>query len=1385
MSFQNIKLLECNREQSAEKNNNSENNALFTNRLGEVIELNPGDQISLQSAFINKRGTANLNSIEFKGKSLGVTGKFIQTSTAETDPTTYSIDNRYKEVKFYTDYSSNLQTTDDSRPTQSGVQQGNVAFRQIFNEEIVKNLRDNELHLETVFYKTTNGENYAVMPKNYIRSKLDELDGNVGSGKNQTLSFCTLAQYYDSQYFNRPDHDIDTFLYYVENTDTTPPTKIPYNVYMKGIMSGVSRYAPNTYIGMGEQMGIYNYIDSFCSADYRRVQQIVEYGTYESDSSSHQPGEPALTTYYGQSFDSDGGSTFDSSQPSTQLYITVASNSDVTSFMPEDGSSPAEISADFRRSHGNYYEDIRAVQENQNFTLFEREYDWLMWRLVPQENPTSGNTPITVPHYIFIDLFQQRHEVNSEYWFSNTLPISDAEPTDLPEGFPARFLRSRHRSPALFPYLKRSKVNTITLNKGYSTPQSIAEQITEQLQRQDIDSPYIYEKTINTDSSNKDAPNYGNKQQKPAYSTAFQTRFFEPVNCANRHYFSNDNYKNYFSTTDTDFKGEKAFLWWKNFHNMYFKRPDLYEAGTKVNNMYGFVNVETQQANPNERNPGLYESQTNEEIFSSIGNYIWNTIPAHPTLKNNTTDPIITRWLYTTQNLKNLQNLFDAQGKHPELFFDETKDGSWNYPFMNKTISSEGDISYLPNATIENSRFLHINRFNINILDAGDFYNGGNVFNILGDDGFVKLTYGNGESGASERTFDTDHRAVPFFFKYDPENRNKDTGGTNTEELSYGFATKTTRNGYDYITLHPELLNGLRADVFNMRGGQQPFTQSDTSNYSDVAVWDTADISGFDEGNNNYTIVGWDRHFTSWGNQAIMETTGQTPVSYDGLSIPTSIGQGIPYIKPLTEPGGTISKVRVNVAGTGFTPGTHTNVEVKPFTTDPNGITPGDPSTGTGARFTIVIASDGSMASGTIEKGGLHYRVGDSLEVQLPSTGVVPLATLIILSTETNVLVSDTPIIEMAYAGTNNIACVYDQISNKFGFEYLHMPEFVGNEYDAGATDYIDSQDAESGSVAYNIPIDDDAGNEVYKINKRLRKMAFCQDMTPYMDMTATIKTNYQAGNPGQTRIDPMNNAFSPWVVYDTKGGVAINFGKSAKIDESISEISQSEAWNNSVLGILGYSYEQFNPEVITARNTYQGRLTNNNINSVYFPTTNSEILTSDSDTYYMNPFGAVLYTNQLPTAVELSISSSSTYNNTGGITLPWHFLPSIVKPTKSLKIEGVNLPRVTLNPYMTIRSDLITSKKYFGGKNSGLSLPIIGIVQKINADKDYLETAIGEVFTVTEPMKFSSITTAICDPDGSLSLLDQGSAVIYKIAKNDSIENYSFLEDFKKNLNK
>ena len=48
----------------------------------------------------------------------------------------------------------------------------------------------------------------------------------------------------------------------------------------------------------------------------------------------------------------------------------------ISSFIPD--ANPPVASDNDKRINGTYYEDIRAVQENERFTLFEREYDWLM-----------------------------------------------------------------------------------------------------------------------------------------------------------------------------------------------------------------------------------------------------------------------------------------------------------------------------------------------------------------------------------------------------------------------------------------------------------------------------------------------------------------------------------------------------------------------------------------------------------------------------------------------------------------------------------------------------------------------------------------------------------------------------------------------------------------------------------------------------------------------------------------------------------------------------------------------------------------------------------------------------------------------------------------------
>ena len=206
MSFQHTTLLECNREQSVQRGVEGDNHAIFTNRMGKVVELDVGDTISVKSAFINKRGSANPNSIEFKGETIGVNVSFRQTATASENPTTYSLDNKYPTLF---NRSSDLANAgaEVTEPYVNGIDMAvnhgamnDIAFKQIFTEEVQKDIKDNEMFLETEYYRNADGGNYTFLPRRYKRT-----DGKTASG---------IRNFYgvhnpDTQYWERCDFDWD------------------------------------------------------------------------------------------------------------------------------------------------------------------------------------------------------------------------------------------------------------------------------------------------------------------------------------------------------------------------------------------------------------------------------------------------------------------------------------------------------------------------------------------------------------------------------------------------------------------------------------------------------------------------------------------------------------------------------------------------------------------------------------------------------------------------------------------------------------------------------------------------------------------------------------------------------------------------------------------------------------------------------------------------------------------------------------------------------------------------------------------------------------------------------------------------------------------------
>ena len=1180
-TFEDITLLECNRKQSVQAETDNIDYGIYTNRMGKVIDLNIGDTIELKSAFINQRGCANPNSLEFKGSDIGVYIDLEETQSSKEYPDIYVYSDKDKNIDADPDPFSHLNNPEDIS------NMGNLAFRQIKNQTRRYSLKDNEMHLEVNYYKSSNGECSNMMPRACVRTNFDGAEVEIGAPAHKVKhpewpNLNTAPMVWTSS-------DVEADVIRVAGVTDS-------GIEHYGYYSGHVFYLWNNAKWLGAWWGSLYYYDIPNRNDYHEV--------WADTTGCITP------TYY-------------------------------KDHMAIPGLSPIDMI-----TMGRKFSEIRPRYDNSKFTLFEREYDWLVW------GTTNG-----MPSYTYNNDDGTEHEIRPQNWYAWTDMEFPAE-----EGrFPRKWLRHKCRSPALYPYEKVIVNKSVSIRKGFSSPQSVAEQITEQLQEQDTDAPYV--STIIKDRGvDQDYVGY----QVSPYSIEYKTSLYRAVYCAGLNTLNSLAFYDYmmYGTRQivqpdvTKQDGEEAFNWWRAHHNICVKRPDLFVAGRKVNTALGGVQVPELQPPISE----TYMDPKDPSDNSSFGipNYIQNEITMNTTLLNNWTDNIVTSWIYNEDNLNMLNELFKVQGQYPELFEGPTKYYADNVAFNNKYFEDGANppTLWMETATINNSRLLHMNRFNVDITQA-DGINPALKFDCLGDDGYVQFKYNNGQpAGANRRTYDAPHNSSPVFFKYDINNVDTWTSGYETNNLSYGFATKTKIDGNWFITLHPELCNGIRPDIFAQRGGAKDTVATSPD-------WEAEAIGS------NTCIIGWDYHFNSWGNVVMVQDNG---MCYQSVNNEWVAGQ---------------------TGADGYT---------------------GD---------------DGAEVTTTADK------------------------------------------YDQTYIGANNTACVFDTTSNRFGFEYLHVPENIGNDYNSGSTDFVEGKK----EAVEQFPIIDDAGDEVYKINKRLKEWIFCSDMCPYKKLNATIGA---VAVNGGINLDPANLNLQYWTIYDSHMGVNINFGKTAQLSKNTFNRSQQEVWNNSVLGIMGFTYDQFNPEVINNKNNNQARVNYRNIRSIYNPSTNSQIVNTDATQFIMNPYGAVQYTTQLPFGLYMADVEDKALKKT-----PWSYLPAISQQTQSIKIEGVNLPKVILKPYLTVRSDIISNTKYIGGDNGGLKMPIMAVINKINSNKDYLQLEGSETFTITQPTKFSHITTAICDPSGEVALVDDGSAVIYKITKIDSLSKYDVRDEFVEGLKK
>ena len=156
-----IKIVECNRQSSNElRTDNKENNSSWRNNLTDVIHLEAGDKVSVYSSFISVDGAGQSNTMDIKGKSLGVIQTLFDTtitSTAITDSASTNFNiaesskeevlNRYRKVT--------------ATPPATGI----INIDPVGTNFEVK---DNEVNIVVSYYKNMDLDGYVQLPRRFV-----------------------------------------------------------------------------------------------------------------------------------------------------------------------------------------------------------------------------------------------------------------------------------------------------------------------------------------------------------------------------------------------------------------------------------------------------------------------------------------------------------------------------------------------------------------------------------------------------------------------------------------------------------------------------------------------------------------------------------------------------------------------------------------------------------------------------------------------------------------------------------------------------------------------------------------------------------------------------------------------------------------------------------------------------------------------------------------------------------------------------------------------------------------------------------------------------------------------------------------------------------------
>ena len=798
------------------------------------------------------------------------------------------------------------------------------------------------------------------------------------------------------------------------------------------------------------------------------------------------------------------------------------------------------------------------------------------------------------------------------------------------------------------------------------------------------------------------------------------------------------------------------------------KRPEIYETGVRLNDILPAVDSASLNGSYLRLPTILGKYLTKEEDGGDDTN---NSIDFWATQFNSR---VVTSWEWDESPdgvLDRLRDFFLAQEKYPELF---SIDG------VDKGISGS-------NMSVSNTRFLHVNT---------NDHNGNINWKTLGNEATTYDRYAN----SSDSVTLTDRNTIgpyaqyhslygkvskPLYIYLDDSRKNTASGGNEgivnvyanrtvnlgtLETLYYGFAMKATVNlsgvgekTYVSFPLRPLLSNNiLKEDTItnvaaNLIGGA---TEEDG-------------VIGYGGWGYLWNFVGIDGSAAPAGSPAY-QYKSEYNVSLSSASNASSLlnmglvnkPDGVTSVKNPPNNLGDFgvghqfyqARIGYDVHSTGY--GNAFCVPYNGFTLSGGARLAASASYGdsfiSASYDTVTNDQVIKIASNGVEALPPNYLPG-SMPVNAHSASFAPddpwkrnwggpqgwLLNKMTMPTYFNY----TPYLTHTYIGADNPVLTFNSTENRFGLARLHKAELIG------------------AFPTYRTP----EGNEqdiVYKINKKPTGVNFNPSLMPYPQINNTILLPGQTAIPGPEGSSASSVLISdkPAVIegesiFDATCGIFIeDFGPKTR-----------RQWNKSLWGILGFSYDQFNPVRDTV--SQQTRVLEGGNQGLKQITTNALITLNQEVNWNTNIWGNPLYTGQMNyDNVYLVIGGGDKFGAASASDGNDYFANdnTVVESASSVVILAQNLPKKTLRPYFVIRSDLVGTSSLISSGNTGQPMPVVAIIDKVSDSGDFFYLSGGGQFqfTVTKPTFLSSIKTFITDPDGTAARVNDDSAIIYKVTR-------------------